>query len=387
MKVKLFSLKNLIWSCAIGLATFSGYYSVFGISKLFSGNSWSIVGMAAMLEISKLVVVTFLHDHFSTLKLSFKIYLTTAASILMIITSIGVYGYLTNSYQETAKYIYEAQNKTTMLDQKKNIFSEQKAKIDTLIIQKTNRINSYDKIRISQESSFSLQISQKGNTKNLQKSIQSIDKSTQDLNVEISELNKKSLVLSDSISTIEQEKLQVTSSTFKSELGPLLYLSRITGLGMDFVVNWFILVLVIVFDPLAVSLVIAANHLKHIEQENLNSLNINSINEQITDAITTPEKIDKVPDQAKEIIEENELDQIKTTKSDQVIKEDAIKIETQSEVSNNIKVHEKLTEIDNMENFVNNESISDDISKIDEEEQKDFYQESKPISYRRGISL
>ena len=387
MNSKLFSLKNLVWSCAIGLATFSGYYSVFGISKLFSENAWSIVGMASMLEISKLVVITFLHDHFSTLKLSFKIYLTTAASILMIITSIGVYGYLTNSYQETAKYIYEAQNKTTMLDQKKNIFSEQKSKIDTLIVQKINRINSYDKIRMSQESSFSLQVSQKGNTKNLQKSIESIDKTTQDLNVEISELNKKTLVLSDSIASIEQEKLQVTNSTFKSELGPLLYLSRITGLSMDFVVNWFILVLVIVFDPLAVSLVIAANHLKHIKQEKLNSLHINSVNEHITDAITIPEKIDEAPAQVKEIIEENELDQINLTESDQVITEDVTKIETQSEVPNIIEVHEKFTEMDNMENFVNNESISDNISKIDEEEQKDFYQESKPISYRRGISL
>ena len=89
----------------------------------------------------------------------------------------------------------------------------------------------------------------------------------------------------------------------------------------------------------------------------------------------------------KEIIEENELDQINLTESDQVITEDVTKIETQSEVPDIIEVHEKFTEMDNMENFVNNESISDNISKIDEEEQKDFYQESKPISYRRGISL
>lgn len=269
MKNKIFSLKNLIWFCAIGLATFSGYYSVFGISKLFSGGAWTVVGMAAMLEFSKLVVITFLHDHFKDLKTSFKVYLTAAASVLMIITSIGVYGYLTNSYQETAKHIYEAQNKIALLDQKKTIFTEQRNKLDTLIKQKTERINSYDKLRLSQENVLNNQITQKGSTRGLQKNIQSVDKSTQTLNDEITELSKKSLTLTDSVTLIEQEKLNISNTTFTSELGPLLYLSRITGLSMDLVVNWFIIVLVIVFDPLAVSLVIAANHLKNIEKENM----------------------------------------------------------------------------------------------------------------------
>ena len=121
MKSKILSLQSLIWFCAIGLASFSGYYSVYGISKLFSGGSWSIVGMAGMLELSKLVVITFLHEHFKTLKTTFKVYLTTSAVILMILTSVGVYGYLTNSYQETAKSIYETQNKIALLEQKKKM--------------------------------------------------------------------------------------------------------------------------------------------------------------------------------------------------------------------------------------------------------------------------
>ena len=267
MSYKLFSLKNLIWFCAIGLATFSGYYSVYGISKLFSGGSWSIVGMAGMLEFSKLVVITFLHDHFKTLKTSFKIYLMSAAVILMILTSVGVYGYLTNSYQETAKSIYETQNKIVLIDKKKQIFYEQKSQIDTLVKQKGQRISSYDQLRLSQENSLNAQLTSKKGTKGLQKNIQSVDNSTQTLNKEISELNQKSIGLSDSIAKLEQDKLELENSTFTSEIGPLLYLSRLTGLSMDVVVNWFILVLVSVFDPLAVSLVIAANHLKHKERE------------------------------------------------------------------------------------------------------------------------
>ena len=307
MSSKLFSLKNLIWFCAIGLAVFSGYYSVYGISKLFSGGSWSIVGMAGMLEFSKLVVITFLHDHYKTLKTSFKIYLMSAAVVLMILTSVGVYGYLTNSYQETAKSIYETQNKIALIDKKKDIYLEQKSQIDTLVKQKSQRISSYDQLRLTQENSLNTQLSSKKGTKGLQRNIQSVDNSTQTLNKEISELNQKSIGLSDSIAKLEQEKLGLENSTFTSEIGPLLYLSRLTGAPMDIIVNWFILILVSVFDPLAVSLVIAANYLRHKENE-LPSEDDNSpppteeiktkVESQITDAVTVnknkkPKKIKK----------------------------------------------------------------------------------------------
>ena len=267
MTSKIFNLKNLIWFCAIGLATFSGYYSVFGISKLFSGGSWSILGMAAMLELSKLVVVTFLHDHFKTLKLLFKGYLVSAAVVLMVITSIGVYGYLTNSYQETAKIMYKANNEITLLDQKKELFIQQKTQIDKLVDEKNGRLKSLDNIRVSQQNVYTQQLTQKRGTGGLSRSISSVDKTSENLNTEISILTTKSFVLSDSIAKIDATKQTVSNETFSSELGPLLYLSRITGIPMDNVANWFILILVSVFDPLAISLVIAANHLSSKEKQ------------------------------------------------------------------------------------------------------------------------
>lgn len=341
MKSKLLSLQTLIWFCAIGLASFSGYYSVYGISKLFSGGSWSIIGMAAMLEFSKLVVITFLHDHYKTLKTAFKLYLMSSAVVLMILTSVGVYGYLTNSYQETAKSIYETQNKIALLEQKKKIFTEQKTQIDTLVKQKTERISSYDKLRLSQESSLNSQLNLKKGTKGLQKNIQSVDQSTQTLNVEISQLNQKSIGLSDSVALLEQEKLVLENSTFTSEIGPLLYLSRLTGKPMDIIVNWFILILVSVFDPLAVSLVIAGNHLKHKEKEK--TLVVNKVESQITDAVTTPVFTNDVT----EVIGTEEVKEKKD-------------LETEDKMS---------------------------IFEINEDEQKVFYGEPPIQSYRRGISL
>lgn len=291
MSSKLFSLKNLIWFCAIGLAIFSGYYSVFGISKLFSGGSWSIIGMAAMLELSKLVVVTFLHDHFKTLRLLFKTYLMSAAVVLMVITSIGVYGYLTNSYQETAKVVYKTQSEIVLLDQKKELFIQQKGQIDKLVEEKNSRLKSLDNIRVSQQNAYTQQLTQKKGTGNLSRSMSSVDKSSESLNNELSQLTQKSFALSDSIAKIDATKLTVSNETFSSELGPLLYLSRITGIPMDNVVNWFILILVIVFDPLAVSLVIAANHLSDKEKNKYKLDDLvkgfpTPVNDQITDAVT-----------------------------------------------------------------------------------------------------
>ena len=347
MSYKLFSLKNLIWFCAIGLAVFSGYYSVYGISKLFSGGSWSIVGMAGMLEFSKLVVITFLHDHFKTLKTLFKVYLMSAAVVLMILTSVGVYGYLTNSYQETAKSIYETQNKIVLIDKKKEIFIEQKNQIDTLVKQKSERISSYDQLRLTQENSLNAQLTLKKVTKGLQKNIQSVDNSTQTLNKEISELNQKSIGLSDSVAKLEQEKLVLENSTFTSEIGPLLYLSRLTGTPMDIIVNWFILILVSVFDPLAVSLVIAANHLSHKEKEK-NTVT-NKVESQITDAVTVPQIKNKII---------NKVDK-------------KVNLEQDKE-KNNFDLKEEIVSFDENKN-----------------EENEFYNEVPIIQsgYRRGISF
>jgi len=395
MSSKIFSLKNLIWFCAIGLAVFSGYYSVFGISKVFSGGSWSIIGMAAMLELSKLVVVTFLHDHFRTLRLLFKGYLLGAAVVLMAITSIGVYGYLTNSYQETAKVIYKAQNEITLLDQKKKLFEEQKIQLDKAVEEKNSRLKSLDQIRVSQQNAYTQQLTQKRGTGGLSKNIASIDKSSEGLNNDISTLTQKSFSLSDSIAKIDQTKLTLTNESFSSELGPLLYLSRITGIPMDNVVNWFILILVIVFDPLAVSLVIAANHLssKEKQKETLDELSElgqeigigyeeptqsfpTAVNDQITDSVTQSQIINSATE----------------FKSNSIVNPDVVSILSEQKLSKE-KKRKKRKRLKNIEEsgIFNSSSTEENLDvtnqdKVEEHiEQNVFYQEGP--KYNRGISV
>ena len=406
MLSKIFNLKNLIWFCAIGLATFSGYYSVFGISKLFSGGSWSILGMAAMLELSKLVVVTFLHDHFKTLRLLFKTYLMSAAVVLMLITSIGVYGYLTNSYQETAKVVYKAQNEIVLLDQKKELLTQQKVQIDKLIEEKNGRLKSLDNIRVSQQNAYTQQLTSKKGTGNLSRSMSSVDKTTESLNTELSQLTQKSFALSDSIANIDATKLTVSNETFSSELGPLLYLSRITGIPMDIVVNWFILILVIVFDPLAVSLVIAANHLsdkekKKYELEDLASQFPKPVNDQITDSVTQQTNpLDELTDIGQEMgmyddpehsqflqemgVYDEEPDMVVIPKVEETFEEPQLVIEEPTEEVAlgdivDVKKIKSETRKRKSKRLKNTEEVSilDESSNVDE--QKEFYDEKPTV--------
>jgi hypothetical protein len=379
MTKNLFSLKNLIWFCAIGLAVFSGYYSVFGISKLFSGGSWSIIGMAAMLELSKLVVVTFLHDHFKTLRLLFKGYLLSAAVVLMAITSIGVYGYLTNSYQETAKTIYNAQNEMVLLDQKKKLFEEQKIQIDKAIEDKNNRLKSLDQIRVSQQNAYTQQLTQKRGTSGLSKNMSSIDKSSEGLNNDISLLTQKSFALADSIAKIDQTKLTVTNESFSSELGPLLYLSRITGIPMDNVVNWFILILVIVFDPLAVSLVIAANHLSSKEKQKQSLDELGEIGQDI--GIGYEEPVQSFPSPVNGQITDSVTQSV--NEPDVVIIPKVEKINARQIKSENRKKKSKRLKKSEEVGILNDSN--DEVVVENKPEQNLFYQEGP--RYNRGVSL
>jgi hypothetical protein len=394
MSSKVFNLKNLIWFCAIGLAVFSGYYSVFGISKLFSGGSWSIIGMAAMLELSKLVVVTFLHEHFKTLRLLFKTYLVGAAIVLMGITSIGVYGYLTNSYQETAKVVYKTQNEITLLDQKKKLFEEQKLQLDKAVVEKNNRLKSLDQIRLSQQTAYTQQLSQKRGTSGLSKNITSIDKSSEGLSNDISTLTQKSFALSDSISTIEQTKLNLNNETFSSELGPLLYLSRITEIPMDIVVNWFILILVVVFDPLAVSLVLAANHLNYKDKQNKVLQKLSELGQEIDLAYTSPTgEIQKTSTmESNELIQPDVVTIFSNEEPDGVTTDTLIETIAADSVIEEPKQRRKSRKTKDL-NKTSESSILSEVS--NEDEQKLFYQEevtSRPpdvsgVSYKRGVSV
>ena len=249
----------LVLTAAFILAGSAAYYSVFGLSKLFSSQSLAVIILAGSLESAKLITATYLHRYWSSISMFIKTYMIIAVIVLMSITSLGIYGFLVSAYQDTAYKLENLQIVTTALDSKKTRYVSQ---LDALTF-KTNAINknidnltgalSNNVIRYTDANGNQVIRTSNENRKSYELQLQSSADKLESLSIQESKLN-------DSISAIDMQILDLkTNSTITSEVGPLKYIAKITGLFMDIIVNWLIILLIIVFDPLAVILLISAN--------------------------------------------------------------------------------------------------------------------------------
>ena len=109
----------IILSASLGLAGTAAYYSVFGLSKLFSAQATAVIVMASILEVSKLITASYLHREWKSISALLKSYLVTAVFILMCITSLGIYGFLVSAYQETAYKLKNQESELSVLELKK----------------------------------------------------------------------------------------------------------------------------------------------------------------------------------------------------------------------------------------------------------------------------
>lgn len=244
---------------ALSVAGCAAYFSVWGLSQLFAGASVAVIVMASVLEVGKLVVTTALHTYWDKLSKSLRFYLTTSVIVLMLITSAGIYGFLSNAYQKTANKLEIHDGELGVLDGKKAIFEKGVAANEKLIESKTKRIDQLSGLRSSQESRIDGSKSNRDRN-NVRKDISSANGEIQKLSTEIDELNAKNAVLSDSIGSYNVKALEMKSgSDVAGEVGPLKYIAELTGTPMAKVVNYLILLLIFVFDPLAISLVLATN--------------------------------------------------------------------------------------------------------------------------------
>jgi hypothetical protein len=245
---------------AILLAGTAAYFSVWGLSQLFAGASLAVIIMASVLEVGKVVITTALHTYWTTLNRALKIYLATAVGILMIITSAGIYGFLSNAYQKTANELEIHEGEINVLVTKKEAFQ---ASIDE------NKKLIADKVKEKDETSNRLnkRIDNIDFTKGNQSRRADIataegNKRLNTISGEIDVLNAKNSVLLDSVNKYNVKVLELKSgSKIAGEVGPLKYISELTGTPMANVVNYLILLLIFVFDPLAIALVLATNRI------------------------------------------------------------------------------------------------------------------------------
>lgn len=259
MKEKL--LPYFILFCAVGLSLTAAYYSVIGLSVLFASVAIPVIVMGSFLEISKIAIATYLHDYWKKTYTLLKIYLTTALVVLSFITSLGIYGLLSTGFQENISKMEISDKQIKNIEVKKSRFEEIKKELTT------------EKIILDKD------ISQLRNALSTNTTTQSVDAKTGQITTKAnngnrkafesqlnSAINNKNLLstkieaLNDSLTNLEIQILDMESKAESgNELGAVQYVSEITGAPIKQVANIFILLIVFVFDPLAITLIIATN--------------------------------------------------------------------------------------------------------------------------------
>ena len=249
----------LIAVTALSVSGSAAYYSVTGLSKLFAGAAFAVIIMAGSLEVAKLVIASLLHQYWKTMNKLLRTYLTLATIILIGITSAGIYGFLSSAYQETATKAGVIDKQVELLETKKVSYQKIKAQYDTEKQAITKNISSLRNALGNNTQSYVdtagrvITYSSSANRKAFERQLETAIIKDEKLTQKIQSFN-------DTIIKLETRIVEVQSnSDLASELGPLKYLSGLTGKPMDEIINILLLIIIFVFDHLAISLVVTAN--------------------------------------------------------------------------------------------------------------------------------
>ena len=246
---------------ALFVAFNAAFFSVSGLSKLFAGAALSVIVMASSLELAKLITAGYLYNYWEKINKSFRIYLSIAVIILILITSLGIYGFLTSAFQDTFNQFSIKEKQLSFLQQKEKFWGDDVARYDEELKRISDNISTLSNARTS-----SIQVRDTSVVGGFRNTISTTELRLSQQRIEVEEENRKSVqakreVASDSLQSIQLRILDLDTNTeVSSELGPLQYLSGLTGYGMDQIINWLILIIIFVFDPLAVALVVAFNN-------------------------------------------------------------------------------------------------------------------------------
>lgn len=276
---------------SLSLAAVAAYFSIIGLTTIFPGVFWSIVIMGSALEIGKLVTAVWLHRNWKTAGRLIKYYLAIAVIILSGITSMGIFGFLSKSHieQETGSFQYSSQ--ISMLDKKLASIESQKVSLETQ--KKTNeqlkqddysslqrlneRLKDLDAIiaHIRDKGGFSTSSKIEKERSNQSEERSSIAQSKQDiqnrLEVYRSKLEENIFPQLEKLEenylaiNLDKSKLESKLKELEAEIGPVKYIAELVSdfggpeVNSESAVRMVILILIFVFDPLAILLVVAAS--------------------------------------------------------------------------------------------------------------------------------
>jgi len=230
---------------AILIAFVAAYYSIIGLTAIFPASFAAIIAMGTVLEIGKLVTAAWLHQNWAVAPRALKYYLTGAVVILMFITSMGIFGFLSKAHIDQGMGLNEVQIQALQIEARIQRENREIERNETIMEQLDDALQRYIELGAVSKGLAA----RESQTEEREKIQESINQAT-----------KKIVSLQDELAQIQ---LQV--SAFKAEVGPLAYIAEmIFGDNPDKdvleqAVRLVILVIIFVFDPLAVLLIIAAS--------------------------------------------------------------------------------------------------------------------------------
>ena len=236
----------LVGIVALIVAGCAAFFSVQGLATLYAAKYVAVCVMAGGLELGKLVAASFLHRYWKTVGWLLKTYLTVAVIVLMGITSLGIFGFLTGAYQQS-------HTKVELTDVKQEALNSKKEFLKVEIEQLNARIATLNEARKAQEKRLP-ELSRK--------SAAPIYEDIKRSSEEITQTRGRLDELTTQLFTASQESInQKIEGSKEVDIGTLKYVAKAFGVDMDTVVKWFTLAIVLVFDPLAVALILAYNSL------------------------------------------------------------------------------------------------------------------------------
>ena len=249
MLKRIFSFSNLTLLVALTLSTIAAWYSIIGLTTIFAGAVIPVIIMGSALELAKITTTVWLRKYWHRAGLLLKLYLVPAVMAIALITSMGIFGFLSKAHMDQGIVSGDAQAKVAIYDEKiktskENIDANRKAlkQMDEAVDQVMGRSTS----ETGADKAVGIRRAQQKERIRLQSEIATEQKT---------------------ISTLSEERAPLAAEVRKveAEVGPIKYIAALLygdnpdSNVLERAVRWVIILLVIVFDPLAIALVLAAN--------------------------------------------------------------------------------------------------------------------------------
>jgi hypothetical protein len=249
MHIKGKAFPIILGASALFVEVCAAFFSVYGLSKLFAGATTAVIIMASSLEIAKVIAASYLYRHWKTTHILQKIYMVGAICVLVTITSMGIYGFLSNAFQASTLDLEKQTTQLTLYEQEVSRLTEDKKDIQ---IEKEGLLKSRD----AELGKFSVV-----DTARKYLDDRASRRIRKDYEPVIANVDKKLEVVGSKLTDLHSKIFDTKNAMVETgaDVGPVIFVARFFETDISTVVQYLIFVFIFVFDPLAVVLIIATN--------------------------------------------------------------------------------------------------------------------------------